>query len=128
MDTADGSSHILISRGSNSASVQDDHFGLDGSGGTLQSTIEQLPLNRCTIGLSSAASEILHMISRHLAIILSAVWRDLSLTWRVAAQGCTISLLSKQQLTFEMLHLKSRLCDGHTCSPGVSHETPYLAG
>ena len=128
MNAPDGGAHVLVGRGGYRAGVQDDEFGLYGSSGALQSAIEQLPLNRCAVGLRSAASEVLDMISRHLIIILSVVWRDLSLAWRVAAQGCTISLPSKQQLTFEMLHLKSRLCDGHNRSSGVSHEASYLAG
>ena len=71
MNAADGGTRVLIGGGGYGAGVQDNDFGFDGSGGALHAAIEQLALDGCAIRLGRAASEVLHMISRHEVIILS---------------------------------------------------------
>ena len=75
MNAPDGGAHVLVGRSSDRAGVQDDDFGLDGSASALQSTIEQLPLNRCAVGLRSAASEVLDVVGCHVLIIPGAMMR-----------------------------------------------------
>jgi hypothetical protein len=70
MDAADGGTGVLIGSSGDGASVQDDYFGLIG-GGSLETVIEQLPLNGRAIGLCCTASEVLHVIGGHIFIILS---------------------------------------------------------
>ena len=71
MNAADGGTRVLIGRRGDGAGVQDDDFGFCGGGGALQPAVEQLALDGGAIGLGRAASEVLDMISRHKAIILS---------------------------------------------------------
>ncbi len=71
MNAADGGTRVLIGGGGDRAGVQDNDFGVHGSGGALHPAVEQLTLDGCAISLGRAASKVLHMISRHEAIILS---------------------------------------------------------
>jgi hypothetical protein len=71
MDAANGGAGVLIGSRGDCACVQHDHFGFISGGSALKAMIEQLPLDSGAVGLGSAASEILHMVRRHVAIILS---------------------------------------------------------
>ena len=57
MNAADGGTRVLIGGGGYCAGVQDNHFGVHGSGGAFHATVEQLTLDGCAIRLGRAASE-----------------------------------------------------------------------
>ena len=69
MNAANGGARVLIGGGGDGTGIQDNDFGFDGSAGALHAAIEQLALDGRAVGLGRAASEVLHMISRHEVII-----------------------------------------------------------
>ena len=69
VNAADGRARVLVGRRGHSARVQDDHFGFAGTVGALQSMLQQLPFDGRTVGLGRTASEVLHVIRCHNAII-----------------------------------------------------------
>jgi hypothetical protein len=72
---ANGGASVLIRRRCNRASVENHDLRATRGAGTLETAIEQLPLDGSAVGLGGPASEVLNMVGRHGLIILSAKLR-----------------------------------------------------
>jgi len=93
MDATDGSAGVLIGGCGHGAGVENNDLRVVRRAGTLQSAVEQLPLDRGSVGLRSPASEILNVVGRHSLIILSA---KLRLSFADEQSGCTITSTSNK--------------------------------
>ena len=65
VNAANGGASVLVSRGGDGTSIEDDDFGLCGGIGARQTPITELTFEGSTVGLGGTAPEVLHIKRRH---------------------------------------------------------------
>ena len=69
VDATNGRAGVLVSGAGDGTCVQHDHVGIGRGGSADKSTLTELTLNCCAIGLGGSTAEIFHVVTGHMNII-----------------------------------------------------------